>query len=74
MLFVTLLFVGCSRNSESELLEINKKLEANGNLTPKEGCIVDIVVSSVSDKNNFQIYAATFEVLTKAFTGLPRVY
>ena len=66
-LFLIPLLFGCSDDSKMGLLNISEKMMNGEELTSGEGCIVSSLVSNVVDKHNFQTYAATFDVLARAF-------
>ncbi|MDW5376005.1 hypothetical protein R6258_03635 [Halomonas sp. HP20-15] len=45
----------------------SEKLEQGETLTKKQQCIADTVVSSIVDPKNVMVYAATFDVLSRAY-------
>jgi len=65
VMFSFLILAGCG---EEEMVEnIKQKLEQGETLTQKQQCIADTVVSSIVDPNNLMLYAATFDVLSRAY-------
>jgi len=62
-----MLIAGCSDDVSQDLTKINDDLRSGKELSTRDGCIVDIVISNVVDKHNLQTYAATFDVLARAY-------
>ena len=60
-----LALVGCGEEETAD--NIKKKLESGEALTKKQQCIADTVVSSIIDPKNVMLYAATFDVLSRAY-------
>lgn len=60
-----LLLVGCGDVEVAD--NIQEKLEQGKTLTKKQQCIADTVVSSIVDPKNVMLYAATFDVLSRAY-------
>lgn len=60
-----LLLVGCGDVEVTD--NIQEKLEQGKTLTKKQQCIADTVVSSIVDPKNVMLYAATFDVLSRAY-------
>lgn len=67
LLIFIILISGCGDDVSQDLTKINEELKSGKELSTRDGCIVDIVISNVVDKNNLQIYAAAFDVLARAF-------
>ncbi|MBB1310294.1 hypothetical protein H5162_12755 [Pseudoalteromonas sp. SR41-8] len=67
LLIFIILISGCSDDVSQDLTKINEDLKSGKELSPRDGCIVDIVISNVVDKNNLQTYAATFDVFARAY-------
>ncbi|MPS33660.1 MULTISPECIES: hypothetical protein [unclassified Salinivibrio] len=60
-----LMLVACGEEETAE--NIQKKLEQGETLTKKQQCIADTVVSSIVDPKNVMLFAATFDVLSRAY-------
>lgn len=63
-----LLLASCGNNTvEEELGVINEKLQAKEELSSRESCIADQLVSSIVDRKNIMLYAATFDLLSRVY-------
>lgn len=60
-----LLLVGCGE--DVTVKNIQEKLEQGEALTKKQQCIADTIVTSIVDPKNVMLYAATFDVLSRAY-------
>lgn len=67
-IFILLAFMsGCVDEIGKDLVRINDELKTGKELSTRDGCIVDAVVSNIVDKHNFQMYTATFDVLARTY-------